>query len=314
MDARVGGVTPERLLIRRATWELLEDGFSRQKTRYARAPSEALLDGLLDLEALCSLDDAGVRETLVALPGIGPRTAEVYSLGAAAPGHLADRRRLAAGGGAARTGHRRASVGGRAGADRERWWPQAPPRRACSGTSTSPSADAAKRYAATGTGGCSRRPRRGSSRRRADQQPPAPGAAARSEQRGRADTCENGGVAHCGSSPASAGRPRQQPEARDRHEQAYDAHDHEPRAVEDRGERGAAGDDEDPARVTPRPARSAATGGSAQATRSRTRWRRARRPAPTRRPGGSGDRNRRGDETHQSGEKSRSRQRATVGR
>ena len=47
-----------------------------------RALSAALLDGSLDLEAVALLDDDGVRQALVALPGIGPWTAEVYLLSA----------------------------------------------------------------------------------------------------------------------------------------------------------------------------------------------------------------------------------------
>lgn len=79
LGARVGAVTPDAVLA-------LDDdtlraiGFSRQKTRYARALAAALLDGSLDLDALPSLPDADVRRALVALPGIGPWTADVYLL------------------------------------------------------------------------------------------------------------------------------------------------------------------------------------------------------------------------------------------
>ena len=81
VDVRVGGVRPEALL-ELSDAELREDGFSRQKARYARALAEALLDGTLDLDGLVRLDDSGVRQALVALPGIGPWTAEVYLLSA----------------------------------------------------------------------------------------------------------------------------------------------------------------------------------------------------------------------------------------
>lgn len=79
LGARVGAVTPDAVLA-------LDDdtlraiGFSRQKTRYARALAAALLDGSLDLDTLPSLPDADVRRALVALPGIGPWTADVYLL------------------------------------------------------------------------------------------------------------------------------------------------------------------------------------------------------------------------------------------
>ncbi len=81
VDRRVGGVTPEALLTLSDT-ELREDGFSRQKTRYARALAAKIVDGELDLDGLERLDDETVRATLVALIGIGAWTAEVYLLSA----------------------------------------------------------------------------------------------------------------------------------------------------------------------------------------------------------------------------------------
>jgi len=66
-------------------------GMSRQKIRYARALAEARID----FKALREQPDVQVIATLVAVPGIGPWTAEVYamfSLGRAdvfAPGDLA---------------------------------------------------------------------------------------------------------------------------------------------------------------------------------------------------------------------------------
>ncbi len=59
---------------------LLAAGFSRQKTRYARALAGAVRDGSLDLDALAALDDEGVDAALTALPGIGPWTATIYRL------------------------------------------------------------------------------------------------------------------------------------------------------------------------------------------------------------------------------------------
>jgi DNA-3-methyladenine glycosylase II len=81
VDARVGGVTPDTLLAL-SDAELREDGFSRQKTRYARVLAGAIVSGELDLEAVERLDDATARAALVALPGIGPWTADVYLLSA----------------------------------------------------------------------------------------------------------------------------------------------------------------------------------------------------------------------------------------
>ena len=60
--------------------DLLAAGFSRQKTRYARALAAAVASGSLDVEALPALDDDGVDAALTALPGIGPWTATIYRL------------------------------------------------------------------------------------------------------------------------------------------------------------------------------------------------------------------------------------------
>ena len=81
VDKRVGGVTPETLLTL-SDAELREDGFSRQKTRYARVLAGAIVSGELDLERIERLDDATARAALVALPGIGLWTADVYLLSA----------------------------------------------------------------------------------------------------------------------------------------------------------------------------------------------------------------------------------------
>ncbi|GAA3943968.1 DNA-3-methyladenine glycosylase family protein [Actinoplanes auranticolor] len=59
---------------------LLAIGFSRQKTRYARALATAVLDGSLDLDALVGLDDEQVDAALRTIPGIGPWTATIYRL------------------------------------------------------------------------------------------------------------------------------------------------------------------------------------------------------------------------------------------
>ena len=81
LEARLGGLTPAGVL-GSSDRELRADGFSRQKNRYVRALSKAIVDGELDLDAVSLLDDDGVRHALVALPGIGPWTAEVYLLSA----------------------------------------------------------------------------------------------------------------------------------------------------------------------------------------------------------------------------------------
>jgi DNA-3-methyladenine glycosylase II len=55
-------------------------GFSRQKSRYGRELAQAILTGQLDLDALGDLPDEEVRAALIAIPGIGPWTAEIYLL------------------------------------------------------------------------------------------------------------------------------------------------------------------------------------------------------------------------------------------
>jgi DNA-3-methyladenine glycosylase II len=72
-------VTPAALL-ELTDADLLACGFSRQKTRYARAAATAIDDGSLELGALARLDDADVDAALTALPGIGPWTATIYRL------------------------------------------------------------------------------------------------------------------------------------------------------------------------------------------------------------------------------------------
>jgi DNA-3-methyladenine glycosylase II len=60
--------------------ELLAIGFSRQKARYVRALSAALLEGRLDLEALDGMADEAVERELLVIPGVGPWTATIYRL------------------------------------------------------------------------------------------------------------------------------------------------------------------------------------------------------------------------------------------
>jgi DNA-3-methyladenine glycosylase II len=76
---RVRTVTPEAVLACRPE-ELRADGVSRQKDRYLRALAEAVASGALDLDALAGHDDATARAELLALPGIGRWTADVYLL------------------------------------------------------------------------------------------------------------------------------------------------------------------------------------------------------------------------------------------
>lgn len=77
--ARIGTMTPSGLLATTPA-QLREAGVSRQKDRYLRALAEAVENGTLDLDALSTLPDDAVRAALIALPGIGTWTADVYLL------------------------------------------------------------------------------------------------------------------------------------------------------------------------------------------------------------------------------------------
>ncbi len=79
LHAAIAPITPTSFLTLNAV-ELKTIGFSRQKTLYAQLLAEAILGGQLDLEALNSLPDDEVRETLKRLKGIGDWTADIYLL------------------------------------------------------------------------------------------------------------------------------------------------------------------------------------------------------------------------------------------
>lgn len=53
-------------------------GVSRQKTKYLKALSEAILEGTLDIEGLADKDAVTVREELIKIKGIGHWTIDVY--------------------------------------------------------------------------------------------------------------------------------------------------------------------------------------------------------------------------------------------
>lgn len=59
---------------------LSDAGFSRQKMRYVRALASAVASGDLVLEAMATQPDDEIRRPLLALPGIGPWTADVFLL------------------------------------------------------------------------------------------------------------------------------------------------------------------------------------------------------------------------------------------
>lgn len=79
LAARAGGVTPEALAALGED-ELRAEGLSRPKCRYVAGIAAAALSGALQLDALGEKPDAEVIEALVALPGVGVWTAEMFLL------------------------------------------------------------------------------------------------------------------------------------------------------------------------------------------------------------------------------------------
>lgn len=79
LSLRLGDVTPERFLTV-GDADLKKDGFSRQKTGYARHLSEAILEKRIDLDSLALLPDGEVKAELIQLKGIGEWTSDIYLL------------------------------------------------------------------------------------------------------------------------------------------------------------------------------------------------------------------------------------------
>lgn len=75
----LGPVQPETIAAR-GNEVLRSAGITRQKTRYLRELATAVLEDRLPLEQLGKLPDDEVRRQLLAIPGIGPWTADVFLL------------------------------------------------------------------------------------------------------------------------------------------------------------------------------------------------------------------------------------------
>ncbi len=73
----LGGTVEPTPLLRLTNEELRTVGFSGQKAGYARTLATAMLDGF-DLAELDALPNDEVRTALIAMPGIGPWTADIY--------------------------------------------------------------------------------------------------------------------------------------------------------------------------------------------------------------------------------------------
>ena len=60
--------------------ELRQFGFSRQKANYGRELAKSILNGSLNPDELQNFDDSRVKNSLMAIKGIGPWTADIYLL------------------------------------------------------------------------------------------------------------------------------------------------------------------------------------------------------------------------------------------
>jgi DNA-3-methyladenine glycosylase II len=69
-------------ILKRNVDDLRNLGLTRAKARSFHAIAEAIQSGVLNFESLHQVPDRGVLDKLVALPGIGPWTADIYLLSA----------------------------------------------------------------------------------------------------------------------------------------------------------------------------------------------------------------------------------------
>lgn len=79
LDAHAGGVAPDRIAL------LGEDGLrafglTRQKARYVATLADRVASRALDLRAVSRAPDDRARAMLLAVPGLGPWSVDIYSL------------------------------------------------------------------------------------------------------------------------------------------------------------------------------------------------------------------------------------------
>lgn len=77
LNAYIAGFTPENIL-KLTDEEMRNCQISRQKAKYLRALSSAIINGEIDLEKLADLDEAEVRAQLTNIKGIGHWTTDIY--------------------------------------------------------------------------------------------------------------------------------------------------------------------------------------------------------------------------------------------
>ena len=79
LGAHTGGVTAGGVA-RLGEEGLRSLGFTRQKARYCHGLAERVRSGALDLRAVASAPDEAGRQLLLAVPGLGPWTVDIYYL------------------------------------------------------------------------------------------------------------------------------------------------------------------------------------------------------------------------------------------
>jgi len=82
LEKQTGRVFNAEKLQRVKDLAIRDCGVSKNKLRYIRAISQAVIDGELNFKVLTTLDDNAVIATLTQYPGIGPWTAELFLISA----------------------------------------------------------------------------------------------------------------------------------------------------------------------------------------------------------------------------------------
>ncbi len=77
LDGYIREFTPKEIL-KLTDGEMRTCQISRQKAKYLRELSSAILDGKINLDALPGLDESDIRDQLTAVKGIGNWTADIY--------------------------------------------------------------------------------------------------------------------------------------------------------------------------------------------------------------------------------------------
>ena len=79
LDAQLGGITPERIHALQLAG-LGDFGLTRQKAGYCVGLAARVLDGTLDLARVARAPDEAGRAALLAVPGLGPWSVDIYYL------------------------------------------------------------------------------------------------------------------------------------------------------------------------------------------------------------------------------------------